>query len=140
MIEIKHLSDPTPALPVLRELRAGIDEALFHERLKLARAQGYRLVAAYDGDIVVGVMGYRFTHDLFWGKTLFVDDLVASETRRGQGIGGLLISTAKEVAQAQDCDHIRLCSGLTRHDAHRFYEVHGMKGFSKQFALAIKAA
>ncbi len=137
MIRTVTLKDPTPAIPVLRELRADLDDATLNARLKATIEAGYRLIAAYDGDVVVGALGHRLVHDICWGKTLYIDDLVITENRRGTGIGGALLDAALKAAQSLSCDHLRLCSGLTRNNAHRFYEAHGMAGSSKQFVLAL---
>ncbi|MGB7316651.1 MAG: GNAT family N-acetyltransferase [Planktotalea sp.] len=137
MIRTETLTDPAPALPVLRELRDSLDDAAFNTRLKAAIDAGYQLIAAFDGDAVVGALGYRLVHDICWGQTLYVDDLVITESRRGSGIGGALMDAVLKAAQDLGCDHLRLCSGLARADAHRFYEAHGMAAFSKQFVLAL---
>lgn len=137
MIRIEALKDPAPAIPVLRELRGAIDEQVFLKRLTRACAAGYHLIAARHGDTIVGVLGQRIVDDICWGRTLYVDDLVVTEQGRGKGVGGLLIDHCIQTARTLDCDHVRLCSGLSRVDAHRFYEAHGMTGFSKQFVLAL---
>lgn len=137
MIRIETLEDPVPALPVLRELRGAIDEKTFLHRLQAARQAGYQIIAAYNGDVVAGVLGHRTVHDICWGQTLFIDDLVVTAQGRGQGVGGILIDHAIQSARTRGFDHVRLCSGLARADAHRFYEAHGMVGFSKQFVLAL---
>ncbi|PYG31155.1 GNAT family N-acetyltransferase [Pelagimonas varians] len=137
MIRIETLEDPTPALPVLRELRGTIGEKTFQTRLQAAQKAGYQMMAAFQAEDVVGVLGYRIVHDICWGQTFFIDDLVVTALGRGHGVGGALLGHATQTAHQLECDHIRLCSGLTRVDAHRFYEAHGMTGFSKQFVLAL---
>lgn len=137
MIKIEALKDPTPARHVLRELRASLDDATFTARFMAATEAGYQLIVAQDDDAVVGALGHRLVHDLCWGKTLYIDDLVITESRRGSGIGSALLDAALKRAQSLGCDHLRLCSGLTRAHTHRFYEAHGMAGSSKQFVLAL---
>lgn len=137
MIVITQIADPDRAVPLLSELRATLDAATFQRRLLAALAGGYRLLGAEQGDELVGVLGYRIVEDICWGKTLYVDDLNISPDQRGKGVGGKLLGAAKAAATNAACDHIRLCSGLTRLDAHRFYEAHGMNGFSKQFVLKL---
>ena len=131
MITIAHVDQPAEAAPLLRVLRSGLDDALFEERLAKAVRQGYRVLAAYHGAAMAGVLGYRLVDDLCWGRTFYVDDLVVAETVRGQGVGAALLDKAR--ALAADCDHMRLCSGLQRHEAHRFYEANGMRRSSLQF-------
>lgn len=137
MIRIVMLQDPTPALPVLRELRGAIDEQTFLTRLQAAREAGYCMMAAYEAENIVGVLGYRIVHDICWGQTFYIDDLVVAAQGRGHGVGGALLERGRNTARQMGCDHIRLCSGLSRADAHRFYEAHGMTGLSKQFVFTL---
>ncbi len=133
MIRVAPLADAAEAAPVLRILRQGLDDALFAERLRRAVAQGYRVLGAHEETALSGVLGYRVTDDLFWGRTLFVDDLVVVPARRGAGIGARLLGAAKGIAKQSSCDHLRLCSGLDRGAAHRFYETNGLTRRSLQF-------
>lgn len=139
-LSIDPIQDPRQAITLLRTLRDSIDDPVFEARLKAALAAGYTLLGARDDGALVGVLGYRITHDICWGKTLYVDDLICDPTCRGQGIGGALITAAKDTARHEDCDHIRLCSGLTRTDAHRFYETHALQKFSYQFVQPLNQA
>jgi len=138
MIQVIALSDAGRAEDLLRTLRATLDDATYTSRLKNAVANGYCILGLEDDGAMVGALGYRITFDLCWGKSLCVDDLVVAPDLRGGGHGGALLAAAKAIAQDAQCDHMRLCSGLTRLDAHRFYETNGFGGFSKQFVLALK--
>ncbi|WP_424933483.1 GNAT family N-acetyltransferase [Amaricoccus macauensis] len=137
MIRITALPCAAEAAPLLRILRSTLDEAKFTERLARAEAQGYRVLAAWDGEAMIGALGYRISDDLCWGRTFYIDDLVVSPKLRGGGIGRDLLAEAQRLA-ADGCDHIRLCSGLSRHDAHRFYKANGFEGFSLQFVARIE--
>ena len=138
MIRIAALDRPTDAEALLRTLRTTLDDAAFAVRLARAEAQGYRVLAAYEDETMVGVLGYRITDDLCWGRTFYVDDLVVAPDKRGAGIGARLLAEAKRMAKGT-CDHLRLGSGLTRHDAHRFYETQGLRRFSVQFVDVLES-
>ncbi len=112
----------TAAYPIMEQLRPHLDEADFLEQIRRQMQSGYRQVAAHLGDEIVGVIGYRFAEDLAWGRTLYVDDLVVDENHRGQGVGEALMKGGEMEAERRDCQTLRLCSGLTREQAHRFYE------------------
>ena len=133
MIRTERLTDPARAAPVLRELRHKLDDAEFAARLSAAVAQGYRVIAAWDGAEMVGALGCRLVDDLCWGRSLFVDDLVVTEGRRGQRIGDALMHAARDLATEAGCDHLRLCSGHARTDAHRFYQARGLQPLSLHF-------
>lgn len=134
---IRQMGDPAPAIPVLRELRRALALDVFERRLAAAWADGYRLLAAQREAAICAVLGYRITRDICWGRSFFVDDLVVSASERGAGLGGLLLNHSLTLARDMNCDHLRLCSGLTRLDAHRFYEAHGLSAPSKQFVIAL---
>ena len=112
----------TAAYPIMEQLRPHLDEAEFFDKVRKQMQSGYRLVAANITDEVVGVMGYRFVEDLAHGRTLYVDDLVVDENHRSQGIGEALMKVAELEAERRNCETLRLCSGLQREFAHRFYE------------------
>ena len=135
MIEETH--DMSAAVPVLRLLRGAVPEAVLAARLEAARREGYRVLLAYEGGDVTGVLGFRVTTDLCWGRTFYVDDLVVRPEWRGQGVGARLLARARETADEMRCDHLRLCSGLSREEAHRFYEAQGLRRSSLQFVRAM---
>ena len=139
MINVNPLANPKEATKLLRTLRSQLNEKTFEERLARAAAQGYVVLGAFEGDQMVGALGYRITDDLCWGRTLFIDDLIVDPAARSSGVGRALMDEAKTIA-ATDCDHIRLCSGLSRHDAHRFYENCGLERFSLQFVTSTDGA
>lgn len=118
-IEIAPCEDINVIAPILKLLRGTVANDLHDTRLKQALSNGYRCFVTSDAN---GLLGYQITYDVFWGKTFYIDDLVVEQKQPGSGIGARLIERAKREAHALDCDHIRLCSGLARADAHRFYE------------------
>lgn len=121
--------------PILKVLRNTIAGNLFDHRLACALANGYRVLATEDG---TACFGYHIAHDVYWGKTLYIDDLVVRPDLRSSGIGKALLERAKVEARTLGCDHIRLCSGLNREDAHRFYEANEINRTSIQFAHSLK--
>lgn len=136
MTDIRHIENPTDAAPLLKVLRNKLDDASFEMRLTNAVSNGYRLLGAFAGDDMVGVLGYRLVDDLCWGRTFYIDDLVVHPDQRGSGVGAALLNHANSLASG-GCDCIRLCSGLTRSDAHRFYEANGLERFSLQFVASL---
>lgn len=139
MITVTRPSDDKrEAAPLLRLLRHAIDEELFETRLTRAVADGYRAMVAHLDGVPAAMIGFRISDDVCWGRTFYVDDLVARPELRSSGLGSALIDAAKSEAARQGCDRIRLCSGLDRFDAHRFYERQGFKNTSLQFVYEIE--
>ena len=80
-----------------------------------------------DGDTIVGLASvYADLLSIRYGKRCWLQDLVVSKSRRGEGIGALLIDAAAEWARGRGCTHLELASGAGRIDAHRFYLSLGM--------------
>lgn len=133
-VEIDLCEDIEIIAPILKLLRGAIEDDLFYDRLKQALNNEYRCLVARDAR---GLLGYHVTYDVFWGKTFYIDDLVVQPDQRSAGIGAQLLERAKLEARVLNCDHMRLCSGLSRPDAHRFYERNGFARSSLQFSCSL---
>lgn len=111
------------AFPVMNELRTHlVDVDEYESTLGEMRAGGYRLFAAIDGDAYVALAGIAIRTNFYYGKFLYVYDLITSESERSKGHGKLLLDHLEELARADGCQTIALSSGVQRTDAHRFYE------------------
>ncbi|MCW5695749.1 MAG: GNAT family N-acetyltransferase [Bauldia sp.] len=128
-VEERHFAE---AWPLISQLRTSLSESEYQKRLAAAKAHGYRLFAAREGGVCVGVIGWRIGHNLVFGRYLYVDDLVIDESQRGKGYGQELLDFARTEAARENCSNLTLNSGFHRTDAHRFYELSGMTktGFS----------
>lgn len=133
-IQIDSTGDTNVIAPILKVFRSGLDDALLDIRLSRSLKGGYLAFIAHGGN---GLLGYRLTEDVYWGKTFYIDDLVVLPHLRGTGIGAALLERAKVEARALGCDHVRLCSGLSRTNAHRFYEQNGLERTSLQFSHSL---
>lgn len=109
------------ALPVLQELRPHLSAQSLRAVYTEGRPQGYRFLAAFDGDRCLGVAGYRVLATAFTGRKLYVDDLVTASQNRSAGVGKALLGELERRARAAGCSVLDLDSGVQRHDAHRFY-------------------
>jgi GNAT superfamily N-acetyltransferase len=118
-----HVDDPrwAAALPVLQELRPHLTAEGRRAVQAEGHPQGYRFLAAFDGDTCLGVAGWRLVATAFVGRKLYVDDLVTATTARGRGVGKALLDELERRARAAGCTVLDLDSGVQRHDAHRFY-------------------
>jgi GNAT superfamily N-acetyltransferase len=97
------------------------------------RQNNYRLVGILEAGKVVAVMGYRILFDFAHGKHLYIDDLVVTKDLRSSGLGGHLLEFAEREAHRHECAKLRLCTGIDRLDAQRFYESNGWE--QKSFAF-----
>lgn len=136
-VEIKQLSmdqEIESTFPVMSQLRPHLekDEYLTTVR-RMEDSDGYRLAAAFEGDRVRCVAGYRVSEFLAYGKILYVDDLVTDEAARSRDLGGRMTRWLAEEARKEGCAQLHLDSGVQRHEAHRFYFREGMKISSYHF-------
>jgi GNAT superfamily N-acetyltransferase len=112
---------------LMRELRPHLtDEAAFSEQIARQYAHGYRLLGAYMDERIVGLIGYRATENLIYGRFVYVDDLVIDASERQQGLGAFLITAVRNEATRLGCQHLVLDTGLHMALAQRFYFRQGL--------------
>jgi GNAT superfamily N-acetyltransferase len=139
---IRELLPPETGLAfeAMRALRTDLaDEMTFVRRVdEIQRAEGYRLVAAFDDGeaVAAAVAGFRTGHNLAWGHHLYVDDLSTRPEARKRGHGRGLLAWLTEEAGRLGCDQLHLDSGvgLDRADAHRLYLNSGLVISAHHFA------
>jgi GNAT superfamily N-acetyltransferase len=108
-------------LPVLLELRTLVAPADAEPSLFRQLAHGYRLAYAGRDGVVFAVAGFRMAENFFYGRHLYVEDLVTSEKTRSKGAGHALMNFVVGIGRAEACHVIHLDSGVQRYNAHRFY-------------------
>ncbi len=85
------------------------------ERIPRERATRWELFVAADADTVVGMLAFTRSEK-------YLDELFIAETRRGQGIGKILLDFTK----AQMSDGFWLRTNLENEGARRFYRREGL--------------
>ncbi len=109
---------------LLRQLRPQLNFPTFIDLLKKAQESGgYQLEGflAPNGELIA-LLGYRLSYDFVHGKHVYIDDLVTAEKHRSQNYGAQLLERAEEIARAQGCTNLRLCTGIDNDRGKRFYE------------------
>ncbi|WP_071394585.1 GNAT family N-acetyltransferase [Bacillus tuaregi] len=126
MITIKELSSKDEillAFPVMKQLRKHLDESTYVKLVLDAQANDqYKLLALLENSEIVSVIGYQPMITLYYGRFIWVCDLVTDEHKRSKGYGEQLLSYVQKWASENDYESIALSSGLQRKNAHRFYE------------------
>ena len=84
---------------------------------------------------VACVAGFVMNEKLAWGKCLYVDDLVTSETMRSRGAGKAMIGLVKTLCQGTGVPGITPGLGDASYDAHRFYDREGFDRSSLHFSI-----
>jgi GNAT superfamily N-acetyltransferase len=107
----------------MNELRTHlIDISEYENILEEMRRGGYRMFAVVEDDEYVALAGIAIRTNFYYGRFLYVYDLITSEKVRSRGHGKLLLEHLEELARLDGCQTIALSSGVQRSDAHRFYE------------------
>jgi GNAT superfamily N-acetyltransferase len=143
---IRELLPPETALAfvAMQALRTDLaDEQAFVQQVdEVQRAEGYRLIAAFEGGetSAAAVAGFRVSHSLAWGHYLYVDDLSTTPQARKRGHGRALLGWLAKEAKRLGCAQLHLDSGvgLDRVDAHRLYLNAGLVITAHHFARYVK--
>lgn len=125
VVELSGRDQLRAAWPVMSQLRGHLSEERWLELTDELAADGYRLLALQDDDgAIQALAGIRVSTNLYYGKHLWVDELVTTSDARSKGHGRALLAHVEEIALSEGCEMVGLSSGLRRVDAHRFYEDH----------------
>jgi GNAT superfamily N-acetyltransferase len=128
MIQIAQTdAEINACFPTIHQLRPHLDADTFLSVVRLQMGEGFQMAYLTENGQVLGVAGFRISHNLHLGKRLYVDDLVTHEAARGQGVGEKMFDWLAALALEQQCKALHLDSGVQRFGAHKFYLNRGMK-------------
>jgi GNAT superfamily N-acetyltransferase len=100
----------------------------------LALRETRTLVAEEPGGRVLGFIDVEFRQRLGHPRPqAWINDLVVTETVRGQGVGTALLERAEELARRRGCFRMSLETSAWRVDTRRFYERKGWTDFGTWF-------
>ncbi|WP_386062453.1 GNAT family N-acetyltransferase [Thalassobacillus hwangdonensis] len=121
--ELDSQTDILKAFPVMKQLRQHLDEKTYLDLVEDAKDKdSYKLFALMEEGEIVAVVGFKPMITLYYGRFVWVCDLVTDTTKRSKGYGEKLLSYVHEWAKENEYESVALSSGLQRTDAHRFYE------------------
>ncbi|WP_460903998.1 GNAT family N-acetyltransferase [Paraburkholderia jirisanensis] len=113
--------------PVIAQLRPYLkDAAQWVDRALKMTPAGYRVLAAWNGENVVAIAGYRVMENLIHGRFLYVDDLVTAERHRGSGLGSALLTELSSLGANEHCSRLVLDTAAANAGARRFYRREGL--------------
>jgi GNAT superfamily N-acetyltransferase len=107
IVELRSAAERTEVLPILRQLYPSLDEV---------RNEAAEIVA---------LAGVAVHVNLYYGRHLYVYDLVVKEEARSKGYGRLLMDHVEGVARREGCETAALACDLEREGALRLYEGRG---------------
>jgi GNAT superfamily N-acetyltransferase len=122
--ELQSQKEWREAFYVMRELRHDLDKQEYLYLLGRMVEEGYRLFALRDSGVIVSLAGVSVLTNFYYGRYVWVYDLVTASNTRSKGYGRRLLEFIEEFARRENCKVVALSSGLERTDAHRFYQKH----------------
>lgn len=121
--ELQSQKEILEAFPVMNQLRTHLDEKAYLDLVTEAKEKDmYRLFALYNRGEIVAVTGFKPMITLYYGRFVWVCDLVTNKNKRSKGYGEKLLAYVHEWAKENAYESVALSSGLQRTDAYRFYE------------------
>ncbi|MBM7572371.1 GNAT family N-acetyltransferase [Aquibacillus albus] len=121
--ELQSQNEIVEAFPVMKQLRTHLDEETYLELVLEAKEKDrYKMFALVDEGEIVAVTGFKPMVTLYYGRFVWVCDLVTDTNKRSRGYGEKLLTYVHEWAKENNYKSVALSSGLKRTDAHRFYE------------------
>ncbi|WP_340372133.1 GNAT family N-acetyltransferase [Peribacillus sp. FSL E2-0218] len=121
--ELKLRNEIIEAFPIMKQLRTHLDEGTYLELVMEAQeVDRYKMLALFDDEKIVAVTGFKAMTTLYYGRFVWVCDLVTDINIRSKGYGEKLLTYVHEWAKENKYESVALSSGLQRTDAHRFYE------------------
>src|SRR5215210_8535894 len=126
IVELRPAAERREVLPILRELYPWLDEGRYAALLAEMVPDGYRQFALRnEAGEIVAVAGVAVHVNIYYGRHLYVYDLVVTEGARSKGYGGLLLDHVEDAARREGCGTTALAVGLEREVALHLYERRG---------------
>lgn len=121
--ELKTEEEIRNAFPVMQQLRTHLDEEQYIDLVKEAKKiDNYVMYALFEEGEIVAVTGFKPMITLYYGRSVWVCDLVTNQNMRSKGHGKKLLNFIHDWAAENKYESVALSSGLTRKEAHNFYE------------------
>ena len=121
-IEELKPEDFPQAFPLISQLRTDLSLAQYIEMAKEMQAAGYRVLCLFEDEKIVAYAGFAKQVNLYYGRYIWVYDLVTDKERRSKGYGKHLLSHIEALAKEEGVNCVALSSGIKREETHRFYE------------------
>ncbi|MDD2760217.1 MAG: GNAT family N-acetyltransferase [Methylomonas sp.] len=136
--EIIENDDIEAVYPLMSILRPHLSNAeAFVAQVQRQAQAGYRLSGFRRNRRWQGLIGFRLSENLMYGKFLYVDDLVVEPSSQNCGIGRNLIEYVRKYARTFDCANLVLDTGLYMPYAQRFYYRQGLLAKGMHFVESL---
>jgi GNAT superfamily N-acetyltransferase len=124
-------------LPFIEQHNPKLAPTELRRRLEAMIPHGYRCIAAFHDDRMVGVAGYWVGVKFWCGEFLEPDNVFVLPELRSAGIGARMMDYLEDKAQQLGCKLIVLDSYVTYVGAHKFYFRRGYEITGFHFTKAV---
>jgi len=139
IVELRSAAERTEVLPILRQLYPSLDEGRYWALLAEMIDDGYRQFAVRNKAAeIVALAGVAVHVNLYYGRHLYIYDLVVKEDARSKGYGRLLMDHVEDIARREGCETAALACDLEREGALRLYERRGYQKPSYAMRKALR--
>ena len=96
------------------------------------RNPAYKMLVAEDGKDIIGYAFYFYSYSSFLAKkTLYLEDIFITESKRSRGIGKMFFSELAKIARKENCGRMEWCVLDWNKNAIEFYNKLGAKPLSE---------
>ena len=127
--EITDNNGRIDAFNVMKQLRKDIEIDTYTIMLEQMLSEGYKMFGLYHNEELMAVAGLSVLTNFYYGKHVWIYDLVTDNNYRSKGYGQILLDEIKHWSLGKGCNVIALSSGIAREEAHSFYMMKA--GYSK---------
>jgi GNAT superfamily N-acetyltransferase len=139
IVELRSPPERREVLPILRQLYPSLNEERYWSLLAEIIDDGYRQFAVRnEAKEIVTLAGVAIHVNLYYGRHLYVYDLVVKEDARSHGCGGLLMDHVEGIARREGCETAALPCDLEREGALRLYKGRGYQKPSYAMRKALR--
>lgn len=119
--ELETIARMLDAYPLMHQLRDALSIQEYKNLLEAMIPNHYRMFGMYEGAKLIALAGTAVQTNLYYGKHLWVYDLVTDVTLRSKGYGRKMMEFLEDHAKKEGCCCVALSSGLQREKTHQFY-------------------
>ncbi|RDW20918.1 GNAT family N-acetyltransferase [Oceanobacillus chungangensis] len=121
--ELETEKEILEAFSIIKQLRTHLNENTYLDLVTEAKEKdNYKLYALIDDNEIVALTGFKPMITLYYGRFVWVCDLVTDTRKRSKGYGEQLLAYVHKWAKEYNYESVALSSGIQRKDAHHFYE------------------
>ncbi|MBU1659662.1 GNAT family N-acetyltransferase [bacterium] len=123
------------AYELVVQLRSELSYKEFEDLIYDMRCMEYKMFGVFEGENLMTYAGAAIQTNLYHKRHLYVYDLITDKDCRRKKYATLMLEYLHDYAKMGMCENIVLSSGISREEAHIFYE---KNIFSKLSYLFVK--